>query len=76
MDDFIHRSMTKTDDIYGIKVTRMRTSKGYCSIKIEFEGKSIVFSNDNNFDYEGAAREMSDMLDEAANNACLIPVVK
>ena len=76
MEDFRLRTVTEVSDKFDevrIAVTRTRTSKGFCSIKLTVGVISIDFSTDVfGHSYEQIAREAALLLDEISNNPCSI----
>ena len=80
------KEVSKMSDDGRLSVIRNRTSNGYSSITIRMrksaklleDGKepmwsSFKFTNEDNDKYEMDVRELADMMQDVADNACQLP---
>lgn len=78
-NDFLHREITLSREFRDcegnpipVKVHRIRTSLGFNHISLRVGPTTIEFSSDI-IDYENAVREVARMLEQIADNPCLLP---
>jgi len=76
MENFIMREISEISKDYPeIRVSRTRTSKGFCQITISFKNQKFILTNeDNNDSYELQALELAKILDIIASNPCSLPM--
>ena len=78
MEHFLMREVTVDETKFegiDIKVTRTRTSNGFCSISVRVNDKvALRFNTDaNGGDYEIIAARVAEMLTEISDEPCLLP---
>ena len=74
-EDFKMREVTFTSKEFpNMRVTRTRTSKGYCGISVKMDtGKVFSLTNEGtNKNYEQKARALVELIDKALNDHCTI----
>ena len=74
MKDFYHRTITIENQNFNGDVSRMRTSNGFGSITIQYEGiRQLSFNNENGSDYVLKVKALIAMLTEVVDNNCTLP---
>lgn len=74
MEDFLMRTLSEKSEDYDIKVSRMRTTKGFALISVEYKKQKIDFTNENGNDaYEQEAYELAKLLESITLNQCTLP---